>query len=123
MASTAQAAVTRAHAAAVERVATYITDHPEAPHSLQDLADLAAMNKRAFSHVFLTVMGMGVKAFVRSVRVDRAKFLLDETELSIAQVMRHSGFASTDAGRRAFLLTEQVAPMRYRGRLREQADG
>jgi transcriptional regulator GlxA family with amidase domain len=123
MASTVKSVVERAHAAAIERVATYITDHPEAPHAHQDLADLAAMNKRTFSHVFLSVMGLGVKAFVRSVRVARAKYLLEETDLSVAQVMRSSGFASADSGRRAFLLTEQVAPLHYRSRLRDPGEG
>lgn len=104
-------------------MASYITEHPEAPHAHQDLADLAAMNKRTFAQVFLSVMGTSVKAFVRAVRVAHAKYLLEETDLSVAHVMRRSGFASADAGRRAFLSLEQVAPMHYRGRLRELADG
>ena len=115
MAST-QILVDGAREAAILRVVRYITEHPDVSHAQQDLADLAAMNKRTFSQVFQTVMGVGVKVFVRSVRVAHAKRLLDDTDLSVAQVMRRSGFSSTDAGRRAFYDVERIAPMYYRSR-------
>lgn len=120
--STATATVDSAREAAIVRVATYITDHPEASHTQQDLADLAAMNKRIFARMFVRNMGVGVKAFVRLVRVARARYLLDETDLSIAQVLRRSGFANADAGRRAFLAVERVAPTHYRVRGREATE-
>jgi transcriptional regulator GlxA family with amidase domain len=107
-----------ARQAAIARVVTYITDHPYEPHAPQDLAELAAMSKRRFLRVFQSVMGIDVKAYVRSVHIARAKQLLEETDLPVAQVMRRSGFASTDAGRRAFLDAEQVTPRHFRGRRR-----
>jgi transcriptional regulator GlxA family with amidase domain len=61
-------------------------------------------------------MGVDAKSFIRSVRVARARELLQDTDLTTAQVMQRSGFASTDAGRRAFVSLEGVSPARYRGR-------
>ncbi|MCC2976612.1 AraC family transcriptional regulator [Sphingomonas sp. PL-96] len=115
-------AVEGAREAAIARVVAYILDHPQAPLLRQDLADLAAMNLRTFSHVFASVTGASLATFVRTARVAHARYLLRETDLTIAEVMRCSGFSSTELGRRAFLSITQVSPVQYRSELRARPD-
>jgi transcriptional regulator GlxA family with amidase domain len=55
-------------------------------------------------------------AFVESVRVERARTLLETTDLQVEEISRACGFGTVETLRRAFGRQVRVSPSEYRER-------
>ena len=97
----------------VETVRAWIRDHPDADLSIPRLAAISAMSVRNFARVFKRETGVSPAAFVEMTRVERARRLLQESDLGVQQAAFRSGFASYDAARRAFLRRTGLTPSHY----------
>jgi transcriptional regulator GlxA family with amidase domain len=56
--------------------------------------------------------------FVEWTRVESARALLEDTELSMQRVARASGFNGSEAMRRAFLRRLRLTPVEFRNRMK-----
>lgn len=75
---------------------------PERDHSLESLAETAAMSRSAFAATFKACFGRTPMAFLREVRLRRGAELLRDTDLTIERVAHRVGFASRSHFSRAF---------------------
>jgi AraC family transcriptional regulator len=80
--------------ARLRRVLDYIEDHLEAPLSLSELAAIACLSAFHFSRCFKRSMGMGLHRYVVQRRIERARRLILETDLSLADIAAATGFDS-----------------------------
>jgi len=71
----------------------YIEDHLARDLSLTELASVANMGVSQFKKVFRESTGLPVHRYVIERRVERAKCLLRESRLPVAQVAMEAGFA------------------------------
>lgn len=83
-------------------VVDHVLSHPEAPHTVESLADLANMSRSSFHPAFTTTFGRPPAEFVREVRLREAARLLGATDVSIDEVGRRVGFASRSQFSKAF---------------------
>ncbi len=97
--------------AAVRR---YIDLHFKEPLSLEQLADVAHMNKYYLSHAFKREYGVSPINYLISRRIDESKFLLAETDLSMSQIAQILGFSSLSYFSQAFRKTQDISPMEFR---------
>jgi transcriptional regulator GlxA family with amidase domain len=104
----------------IQRAQAWVRDHPTFDLSVIQLAKIAAMSSRNFSRVFHEESGMTPGDFVELTRMELARTLLDETELSMKRVARTSGFSGSDSMRRAFLHRLDLTPAAFR---RQGRDG
>lgn len=88
------------------------------PLTLQIVARHAHMSTRTLERRFRTETGESLQAWISRQRVERARALLEETDLSITNVAHTSGFGSTQAMRRHFLLHTGASPRDYRAAFR-----
>jgi AraC family transcriptional activator of mtrCDE len=95
---------------------TAILEKPEAPHSLQSLADLAGMSRSAFSEHFRDAFGRSAIDFLKEVRLRRAARLLHSSDLPVKAIAHRVGFASRSYFSRAFKAEMGVDPAGYRQR-------
>jgi AraC family transcriptional activator of mtrCDE len=95
---------------------TAILEKPEAPHSLQSLADLAGMSRSAFSEHFRDAFGRSAIDFLKEVRLRRAAQLLHSSDLPVKAIAHRVGFASRSYFSRAFKAEMGVDPAGYRER-------
>ncbi|MHB8528642.1 MAG: GlxA family transcriptional regulator [Caulobacteraceae bacterium] len=102
---------------------TFARDHPTLDLSVGGLAHHAGMSERNFSRVFHEEAGMTPAEFVEVTRVEAARRLLEDTELSMQRVARASGFTGSRALRRIFLRRLEMTPAQYRARLRSPQSG
>jgi transcriptional regulator GlxA family with amidase domain len=84
------------------------------PLTLVAVARHAHMSPRTLERRFRAETGESVQAWVARQRVERARALLEETDLTITTVAHTSGFGSTQAMRRHFLLHTGASPRDYR---------
>lgn len=95
-------------------VMEWMLAHVAEPLSLEIVARHAHMSPRTLERRFRTETGESLQMWLSRQRVERARALLEETDLSIMKVAHTSGFGSTQAMRRHFLLHTGASPRDYR---------
>ena len=80
-------------AAKLQHVISYIEDNLESDLSLLEIAGIAQLSVSHLKTLFRNSTGMPVHQYVLRRRVERAKLLLQDRSLSIAQVAFATGFA------------------------------
>jgi transcriptional regulator GlxA family with amidase domain len=96
----------------------WIVGHPAEDLSVSALANRAFMSERNFARAFRREVGMTPAAYVEAVRVDRARMLLETSDMPVETVARECGFGTVETMRRAFARRVSVSPSDYRGRFR-----
>jgi AraC-like DNA-binding protein len=79
----------------ISDVVAYVRDHLAEPLTVSDMAERVSLSPSAFSHLFRDVTGKSPYQFVKEMRLNRARELLFAGELSVMQVSRAVGYAST----------------------------
>ena len=96
-ASTAQLSAFVEHRAhlntAVHRVQDHLAQHLDAPHTLGELARLVHLSPRGLSRAFDKAIGLSPLEYQQRLRLEQARMLLAETDLSVREVAARCGFA------------------------------
>ncbi|GGS81190.1 GlxA family transcriptional regulator [Streptomyces griseoviridis] len=110
-----QASTTGARAWALDRL--------HEPLRLRDLAEREAMSVRTFTRRFREEVGISPGQWLTLQRVERARHLLESTDLSVDQVARQAGFGTAQSMRQHLQATLGVAPTAYRRAFRSGPAG
>lgn len=95
-------------------VAEYIGQHYMEPVSLEDLAAFAGFSKYHFSRIFKAYYQTSLPEYITSVRISKAKELLENPDLSIMDVAFQSGFLSLSSFNRTFKQRNNCTPSQFR---------
>jgi transcriptional regulator GlxA family with amidase domain len=82
------------------------------------LAARANLSERSFARAFRREVGRSPAAYVETLRVERARTLLEDGAPSLEAVAPATGFSSAEVLRRAFHRHVGVSPAAYRERFR-----
>lgn len=82
--------------------------------TVSECADFCSMSKPHFSRVFKRTTGMSPVQFMLDIRIERAKELLDFTDMHIAEIAEASGFYDQNYFARTFKKITGVSPTQYR---------
>ncbi|MBA1292576.1 GlxA family transcriptional regulator [Pseudomonas lurida] len=98
----------------ITRVQNHVLAHLEQSFTIESMAALAGMSARHFARLFAKDVQMTPMAFLQGARIDRARHLLETTELPLKTVAFHAGFGSVRHMR--FLFSEKLGltPTQYR---------
>jgi transcriptional regulator GlxA family with amidase domain len=99
---------------AVTRVQHYVMEHLEEPFTIERMAALAAMSSRHFARLFVREVKMTPMEFLQGARIDRARQLLESTDLPLKTVAFRSGFGSVRHMRLLFSEKLGLTPVQYR---------
>jgi AraC family transcriptional regulator len=100
-----------------KRVAAYIEEHVADDIPLATLAELARLSPYHFSRSFKHSFGMPPHRYHASRRMERAKQLLANRELSVTTIAFESGFSDTSTFTTAFHRLTGETPSHYRRNL------
>jgi AraC family transcriptional regulator len=106
--------------AAVGRAIAYIVDNPDRAISLRELAGAAGLSRFHFSRVFKRKLGLSPAKYVERTRIEQAKALIVNAEMSLVDVAQAVGFADQSHFSRRFRAHEGRTPASF---AREQARG
>ncbi|MCL1895140.1 MAG: response regulator [Clostridiales bacterium] len=98
----------------VTRAKQYIKDRYSENISIGDIADQEGFNVSYFSTLFKKETGQTFSEYLTGVRMDEAKRLLKETNLSIAQICRSVGYSDVKHFTAVFRKSSGVKPSEYR---------
>ena len=93
---------------------SWIVDHPDEDLTVTALADRAGMSPRHFAREFASECGITPARYVETVRLERARQLLQTTELSIDVVARSVGLSGDAVLHRVFRRRLGTTPAAYR---------
>jgi transcriptional regulator GlxA family with amidase domain len=82
--------------------------------SVETLAQRCAMSPRSFARHFVDSFAMTPARFVAKLRLETARRLLTDSELSIEEISRKCGFGNADVFRKSFGRALEMTPVEYR---------
>jgi AraC family transcriptional regulator of arabinose operon len=89
-----------------------------APLSVTELARRMNLSASRFAHLFRQETGCGPARFLRQLRLDRARDLVERSSLSIKEIMAAVGFNDPSHFTRDFAARHGAPPRRIRARAR-----
>ncbi|HEY3006282.1 MAG TPA: helix-turn-helix domain-containing protein [Kribbellaceae bacterium] len=98
----------------VERAMVYARSRLDRPLPLDEWASYAAMSRRSFTRHFRARTGVSAQQWLLHQRLDRARLLLETTDLAVERVATESGFGSSAALRQHFGSVLGTTPQRHR---------
>jgi transcriptional regulator GlxA family with amidase domain len=100
--------------ASTERARAWALERLDQPVTLRQLAEREAMSVRTFTRRFREEVGLSPGNWLSQQRVERARQLLESTELSIDQIARAAGFGTGASMRQHLQAALGVSPSAYR---------
>ena len=92
----------------------YIHQHFQQDISLRQAAEHIGVNGSYLSRIFKEDCGIGFKEYLNRVRIRQAKYLLQDSELCLKELVGQSGFNNYTYFFKVFKLLEGVTPVEYK---------
>lgn len=102
-------------------VLDWMNHHLDQAHSIDSVAERAAMSRRNFTRHFRQVTGTSFKQWLLSQRLSHAQRMLESTDASIETVAQEAGFGTALSLRQHFTNAFRTSPTFYRKLFRENS--
>lgn len=100
----------------VERAKIFAERNSHMKVSLEDAARIVGFSPKYLSRVFKEVAGVGFAEYRLSIKIQKAKELLDQTTFNINQISDRLGYENVESFIRAFRKFAQCTPTEFRKR-------
>jgi AraC-like DNA-binding protein len=102
------------HADAMQKAIKYVNAHYAEQITLEDVARVAKLSPTYFSKLFSEEMGCRFTVYLNKLRVERAKFLLSDTEAPLVDIALRVGFEDQSYFTKVFRKIAGLSPGKYR---------
>ncbi len=109
-----QSCTEASHSEAVTRCIRYMEEHLSEKITLEDLGRLTGYSSLHAARLFYSEMNRSPHAFLSSLRMERARLLLSETDIPISRLAAECGFASESYFYTHFRAANGMTPGEYR---------
>ena len=103
-------------------VLNYIEENYHNDIRIQRLAELAHLSVSQLMRRFKNETGLSIVSYINKLRVEKAKILLDNTQLKIYEIAQRAGFDDVRYFCRVFRDLTNYSPTDYRERCRNEAE-
>ncbi|MGV3703783.1 MAG: hybrid sensor histidine kinase/response regulator transcription factor [Arcticibacter sp.] len=98
----------------INKVLVYIEENLHNPQlSVEAMARSLCMSRASLYNKILEITGMSPVEFIRSVKLEKAIVLLEQSDMSIAQIAYHVGFSTPNYFARSFKAKYNIVPSEY----------
>lgn len=98
----------------IERVISHLRRFPHERTSLGQAAAIACLAPGYFSRLFTREMGTSFRDYVVTLRLERARYLLQETDMSVGEIAVSLGYDSIFLFSRQFKFRHSISPSHLR---------
>ncbi|MEN4138876.1 GlxA family transcriptional regulator [Serratia marcescens] len=102
----------------IQKVLTYARRNLDRRLNIEELADVANLSPRQFSRIFQAETGQSPARAVEYLRLESARAMLEESNSSLDEIARQTGFIDRERMRRAFIRTIGQPPQVIRRQVR-----
>ena len=100
----------------MQKAVDYLHEHYREDVNMAVVSNHISLNYTYFSEAFKEFTGESFSAYLRKLRLGKAKELLAKTDLKVYEICELSGFDSVKHFTRVFKESEGITPMEYRSR-------
>ncbi len=100
----------------VQRVADYMREELSRPLTIMECSASVNLSPSRLTHIFKADLGTPPSKYLRTVRMEKAKELLESSFLSIKEIMVRVGMSDKSHFTREFKRSYAVTPSQYRAR-------
>ncbi|HZT99337.1 MAG TPA: helix-turn-helix transcriptional regulator, partial [Ktedonobacteraceae bacterium] len=93
------------------------------PLSLSHIADTLGVHPSYLSRAFKKEVGMTLTDYINRLRIEEAKYLLDQGGISVTEAALNVGYNDPNYFSKVFTKLEHVTPQEYRKRKAQQSRG
>ena len=83
--------------------------------SIHDIARFCCCSPSYLQHIFKKYSGETISAYLENLRMEKARLLLENSELSVGQVAAHVGYRDPNYFSAVFAKSHHMSPTAYRG--------
>ncbi len=98
----------------IRELGAFITENAVHEHRLQELAQMAAMNRTKLNRLFKEVHGCTVFEYIRRAKLRQAEYWLRHSNMDITAIAHAAGFCSSSHFSRCFRSAHGVPPKCFR---------
>lgn len=98
----------------VQKSIAYIKDNIDKELSLSALASVTGYSPNHFQRIFTDIMGVSPRAYLEQARVKQAKYLLAQSERTLAEIAQDCGFSSQSYFSKVFKRHTFITPNEFR---------
>jgi transcriptional regulator GlxA family with amidase domain len=98
----------------IQTALSYAKRNLRMPLEIEDLARAACLSPRQFTRVFRSETGTSPAKAIETLRLESAKYLLEQSRLPVEDIAKQAGFGNRERMRRAFARTYGEAPRSIR---------
>ena len=98
----------------VQTALAYARKNLREPLTVEELAEAACLSPRQFGRVFKAETGQSPAKAIENLRLEAARFMLEQGRLPIEEIAREAGFGDRERMRRSFLRTFGQTPQAVR---------
>ena len=106
----------------IKEAQTFIEKNYAEKISVDQLASMLALSRRAFERRFKKATANTVNEYIQRVKMEAAKMSLESTRENVNEVMYKVGYNDTKAFRTTFKRITGLSPLEYRNKYREIAE-
>lgn len=108
---------------AILRVQNWMEERFDQPIQIAELAELFGFGERNFKRRFHAATGYTPLAYLQALRLERAKHLLETTQLSLESITARVGYEDSNSFRRLFQQRVGSSPTAFRKMFAQQLSG
>lgn len=102
----------------------YIRYHIHDPRlSVESIADHIELSAKYSRQLFLDHYGMSLSNYILNMRIEKVKELLQQTDMSVAEIAQQAGFQTKSHFFTAFKKATGMTPAQYRYQQIDEASG
>lgn len=98
----------------IQKAITYVITNPEKKFNVQTLSKFLGVNADYFSHLFKNETGITFTKYLNQIRIEHAKRLLENTDLSVLEISYESGFNTPTHFYKTFKAQTNFSPKEYK---------
>jgi AraC-like DNA-binding protein/ligand-binding sensor protein len=103
------------HASALRKAERFIWENYTRKISLQEISTAAGLSAPYFSTIFKEEMGENLSSYLNRLRVEKARHMLAETDLTLNEIAASCGFEDQSWFSKIFKSFTGISPGKYRG--------
>ena len=98
----------------IQKTISYIKKNYQKEITLKELGEIANYSPNHLQHIFTDIMGLSPQAYLEKIRIERAKFLLSQTDNPLADIAYECGFSSQSYFSKSFKKNTLLTPYEFR---------
>ncbi|WNC67094.1 helix-turn-helix domain-containing protein [Thalassotalea nanhaiensis] len=98
----------------VQKAQEWINDHLHEPFTVKELATHIACTERTLTRQFKDVLAVTPVKYIQNLRINRAKYLLENSEFSLEKIIDKVGYKDRSTFSKLFSSQTGLPPMSYR---------